>query len=115
MKTGNLSLTNLNIITELGYDELTEQQIAAWRKSWDNNDIIIKAMMKHNKNTVNIFQLNQTYTGENTFTAQYRLKGFTVKNTGEVHTGTWEAYGIPYYIWRHPAAKSVNFFIKIQV
>jgi maltose phosphorylase len=94
----NLSLTNLNIITELGYDELKEQQIAAWRKSWDNNDIIIQGDDEAQQGIrFNIFQLNQTYTGEHEL-LNIGPKGFTGEKYGGSTYWDTEAYCIPYYM-----------------
>jgi len=92
------SLDNLHLILDLGYDELRELQIAAWRKSWDHNDIVIEGDVSAQQGIrFNIFQLNQTYSGEHEL-LNIGPKGFTGEKYGGSTYWDTEAYCLPYYM-----------------
>lgn len=92
------SLSNLSEIWDLGYDELKELQISAWRKSWDQSDIIIDGDVSAQQGIrFNIFQLNQTYSGEHEL-LNIGPKGFTGEKYGGSTYWDTEAYCLPYYM-----------------
>ncbi len=92
------SLENLDEITQLGYDELRDKQVEAWRKSWDQNDIVIEGDDEAQQGIrFNIFQLNQTYTGEHAL-LNIGPKGFTGEKYGGSTYWDTEAYCLPYYL-----------------
>ncbi|MDB5142729.1 MAG: glycoside hydrolase family 65 protein, partial [Mucilaginibacter sp.] len=60
----NLKATLLHI-SEKGFETMLAEQAAAWAKKWQHNDIIIEGDASAQQGIrFNIFQLNQTYTGE---------------------------------------------------
>ncbi|MCO6462247.1 MAG: glycoside hydrolase family 65 protein [Saprospiraceae bacterium] len=92
------ALTTLASITEAGYDEMRDRQIDAWRRSWDHNDIVIDGDVNAQQGIrFNIFQLNQTYTGEHEF-LNIGPKGFTGEKYGGSTYWDTEAYCLPFYM-----------------
>ena len=92
------SLDNLDEIINLGYDELRDLQIAWWRKSWDQADISIEGDVKAQQGIrFNIFQLNQTYSGDHEL-LNIGPKGFTGEKYGGSTYWDTEAYCLPYYM-----------------
>ncbi|MBU3113015.1 glycoside hydrolase family 65 protein [Clostridium lacusfryxellense] len=86
------------IAKEDGYELLLKEQSDAWRKKWKESDIVIEGDVSAQQGIrFNIFQLNQTYTGED-----YRLnigpKGFTGEKYGGSTYWDTEAYCIPFYL-----------------
>jgi maltose phosphorylase len=81
-----------------GYKKLLEQQKEAWQKIWETADIKIEGDLKAQQAIrYNIFQLNQTYTGED---ARLNIgpKGFTGEKYGGSTYWDTEAYCIPFYL-----------------
>ncbi|MBU3184807.1 family 65 glycosyl hydrolase domain-containing protein [Clostridium estertheticum] len=81
-----------------GFEMLLEEQSKAWSEKWRESDIVIKGDVSAQQGIrFNIFQLNQTYTGED-----YRLnigpKGFTGEKYGGGTYWDTEAYCIPFYL-----------------
>ncbi len=92
------SLQNLGVIIDFGYDDMREQQIAWWRKSWDQADINIEGDVSAQQGIrFNIFQLNQTYSGEHEL-LNIGPKGFTGEKYGGSTYWDTEAYCLPYYM-----------------
>ncbi|HMZ24065.1 MAG TPA: glycoside hydrolase family 65 protein, partial [Saprospiraceae bacterium] len=92
------SLENLDEITQLGYDELRDKQVEAWRKSWDQNDIVIEGDDEAQQGIrFNIFQLNQTYTGEHAL-LNIGPKGFTGEKYGGATYWDTEAFAVPLFL-----------------
>jgi len=92
------SLDNLDEIINLGYDDLRDLQIAWWRKSWDQADISIEGDVKAQQGIrFNIFQLNQTYSGDHEL-LNIGPKGFTGEKYGGSTYWDTEAYCLPYYM-----------------
>ena len=81
-----------------GFDILLREQSHAWKEKWKESDIVIEGDASAQQGIrFNIFQLNQTYTGED-----HRLnigpKGFTGEKYGGSTYWDTEAYCIPFYL-----------------
>ena len=101
MNHENTQIAAQNVIAKalsFGYDQLVNNQIAAWAKIWEMSDITIDGDVKAQQGIrFNIFHLNQTYLGKD-----YRLnigpKGFTGEKYGGSTYWDTEAYCIPFYM-----------------
>ncbi|AOW20320.1 glycoside hydrolase family 65 protein [Urechidicola croceus] len=83
---------------DLGFDTLLEMQKKSWAKVWETADIIIEGDVKAQQAIrFNIFQLNQTYSGENS-RLNIGPKGFTGEKYGGSTYWDTEAYCIPFYM-----------------
>ena len=94
----NESKRVIGAATKVGYTKLLEQQKQDWAKIWKTADIEIKGDVKAQQAIrFNIFQLNQTYTGED---ARLNIgpKGFTGEKYGGSTYWDTEAYCIPFYL-----------------
>jgi maltose phosphorylase len=81
-----------------GFDTMLAEQAAAWAEKWKNNDIIIEGDAKAQQGIrFNIFQLNQTYTGEDD-RLNIGPKGFTGEKYGGSTYWDTEAYCVPFYL-----------------
>jgi maltose phosphorylase len=81
-----------------GFEKMLAEQEAAWAKKWAVNDIIIKGDVAAQQGIrFNIFQLNQTYTGEDD-RLNIGPKGFTGEKYGGSTYWDTEAYCIPFYL-----------------
>ncbi len=81
-----------------GFDQLLEEQTKAWEQKWIDSDIEIEGDVSAQQGIrFNIFQLNQTYTGEDT-RLNIGPKGFTGEKYGGVTYWDTEAYCIPFYL-----------------
>jgi maltose phosphorylase len=81
-----------------GYDQLLQEQIAAWAKIWEMSDITIDGDVKAQQGIrFNIFQLNQTYSGKDS-RLNIGPKGFTGEKYGGSTYWDTEAYCIPFYM-----------------
>ncbi|SFW61147.1 glycoside hydrolase family 65 protein [Chitinophaga sancti] len=81
-----------------GFEKLQEEQAAAWAAKWEESDIMITGDAAAQQGIrFNIFQLNQTYTGED---ARLNIgpKGFTGEKYGGSTYWDTEAYCIPFYL-----------------
>ena len=81
-----------------GFDQLLEEQAKAWEEKWTDSDIVIEGDVAAQQGIrFNIFQLNQTYTGED---ARLNIgpKGFTGEKYGGVTYWDTEAYCLPFYL-----------------
>ncbi|GJM60437.1 family 65 glycosyl hydrolase domain-containing protein [Persicobacter diffluens] len=81
-----------------GFDTMMEEQAAAWAKKWEFSDILIEGDVKAQQGIrFNIFNMNQTYTGED---ARLNIgpKGFTGEKYGGVTYWDTEAYCVPFYL-----------------
>jgi len=91
-------LQKLNRIVTAGYDAVRDEHIDAWKKIWDSADIRIEGNDSAQQGIrFNIFQLWQTYTGED---ARMNIgpKGFTGEKYGGSTYWDTEAYCIPFYL-----------------
>lgn len=90
--------TTLKVISEKGFEKMLAEQAAAWGKKWQHNDIIIEGDASAQQGIrFNIFQLNQTYTGEDD-RLNIGPKGFTGEKYGGSTYWDTEAYCVPFYL-----------------
>jgi len=95
VKASKISIENA---VKIGFNALLAQQKQDWAKIWKTADIEIKGDVKAQQAIrFNIFQLNQTYTGED---ARLNIgpKGFTGEKYGGSTYWDTEAYCIPFYL-----------------
>ncbi|MDG1804503.1 glycoside hydrolase family 65 protein [Flavicella sp.] len=84
--------------TAKGFETLLEEQIVYWAKAWETADIVIEGDVKAQQAIrFNIFQLSQTYTGEDS-RLNIGPKGFTGEKYGGSTYWDTEAYCIPFYM-----------------
>ena len=82
----------------VGFDELFAEQQTAWIKKWNNSDIVITGDVAAQQGIrFNIFQLNQTYTGDDE-RLNIGPKGFTGEKYGGSTYWDTEAYCLPFYL-----------------
>ena len=80
------------------FDALYQEQKAVWKEVWKSGDIAIEGDVKAQQAIrFNIFQLNQTYTGEDAG-LNIGPKGFTGEKYGGSTYWDTEAYCIPFYM-----------------
>ena len=88
----------LNEAKTHSFDALYQEQKAAWKQVWKSGDIAIEGDIKAQQAIrFNIFQLNQTYTGEDPG-LNIGPKGFTGEKYGGSTYWDTEAYCIPFYM-----------------
>ena len=88
----------VNAAFEKGYDALKREQAAAWAKKWNESDIIIEGDVSAQQGIrFNIFQMHQTYTGEDE-RLNIGPKGFTGEKYGGSTYWDTEAYCLPFYL-----------------
>ncbi len=101
----------LNEAVNIGFDTLFEEHIAVWENKWAHSDILIEGDTTAQQGIrFNIFQLNQTYTG-NDERLNIGPKGFTGEKYGGSTYWDTEAYLIPFYLSTAPEAVSRNLLI----
>jgi maltose phosphorylase len=94
---------------EKGFDHMLAEQKEAWAKRWEMNDIVIEGdIAAQQAIRFNIFQLNQTYTGEDP-RLNIGPKGFTGEKYGGSTYWDTEAYCLPFYMLTsgHQVAKNL--------
>jgi len=90
--------TTLARVSKKGFDTMLTEQAVAWDEKWKHNDIIIEGDPSAQQAIrFNIFQLNQTYTGEDD-RLNIGPKGFTGEKYGGVTYWDTEAYCVPFYL-----------------
>ncbi|MDF2432983.1 MAG: maltose phosphorylase [Mucilaginibacter sp.] len=88
----------LSRISGKGFDNMLAGQACAWADKWKHNDIIIEGdTAAQQAIRFNIFQLNQTYTGEDD-RLNIGPKGFTGEKYGGSTYWDTEAYCVPFYL-----------------
>jgi len=88
----------LNKAAERGFDTLFEEHAAVWKHKWDECDITIEGDIAAQQGIrFNIFQLTQTYTGEDE-RLNIGPKGFTGEKYGGSTYWDTEAYCLPFYL-----------------
>lgn len=93
-----VSAQKLNEAAAIGFDLLLEKQDKLWSRIWDTADIVINGDIKAQQAIrFNIFQLNQTYSGEDS-RLNIGPKGFTGEKYGGSTYWDTEAYCIPFYM-----------------
>jgi maltose phosphorylase len=81
-----------------GFEQMLTEQAQAWADKWQMNDIRIDGDVAAQQGIrFNIFQLNQTYTGEDE-RLNIGPKGFTGEKYGGVTYWDTEAYCLPFYL-----------------
>lgn len=81
-----------------GFSKLLDEQKAAWKEKWDHADIAIDGDTAAQQGIrYNIFQLNQTYTGQDE-RLNIGPKGFTGEKYGGSTYWDTEAYLLPFYL-----------------
>ncbi|MCB0606601.1 MAG: glycoside hydrolase family 65 protein [Lewinellaceae bacterium] len=81
-----------------GFDQMMADQAAAWQRKWDEADILIEGdVAAQQAIRFNIFQLYQTYTGEDE-RLNIGPKGFTGEKYGGSTYWDTEAYCLPFYM-----------------
>jgi len=85
-------------ITRKGFDKMLYEQKQAWADKWKMNDIVIDGDVAAQQGIrFTIFQLNQTYTGEDE-RLNIGPKGFTGEKYGGSTYWDTEAYCLPFYL-----------------
>ncbi|MEO8795957.1 MAG: glycoside hydrolase family 65 protein [Daejeonella sp.] len=85
-------------ISAKGFVQMMQEQSQAWADKWVESDIVIEGDVSAQQAIrFNIFQLNQTYTGED---ARLNIgpKGFTGEKYGGSTYWDTEAYCVPFYL-----------------
>lgn len=81
-----------------GFEKVLAEQAAAWIAKWEASDIVIEGDVSAQQGIrFNIFQLNQTYTGEDE-RLNIGPKGFTGEKYGGSTYWDTEAYCLPFYL-----------------
>jgi maltose phosphorylase len=82
----------------IGFEELIKKQKNAWAQIWETADIVIDGDVEAQQAIrFNIFQLNQTYSGEDS-RLNIGPKGFTGEKYGGSTYWDTEAFCIPFYM-----------------
>ncbi|WP_238653255.1 glycoside hydrolase family 65 protein [Paenibacillus piscarius] len=103
--------TALQSAQEAGFVALLAEQAAAWGDKWKESDIIIEGDVSAQQAIrFNIFQLNQTYTGEDD-RLNIGPKGFTGEKYGGSTYWDTEAYCVPFYLSTADASIARNLLI----
>lgn len=98
----------LNSAFETGYNELLKEHIEAWAVKWETSDIRIESDVAAQQGIrFNIFQLNQTYTGDDE-RLNVGPKGFTGEKYGGTTYWDTEAYCLPFFLATAPQSVSRN-------
>lgn len=103
--------TVLEKIYEKGFDSLFETHKQVWQTIWTHSDIVIEGDVEAQQGIrFNIFQLNQTYTGDD---ARLNIgpKGFTGEKYGGSTYWDTEAYCVPFYLATAPSEVTRNLLI----
>lgn len=101
----------LNSAREAGFVTLLNEQAAVWGDKWKESDIIIEGDVSAQQAIrFNIFQLNQTYTGEDD-RLNIGPKGFTGEKYGGSTYWDTEAYCVPFYLSTADSSISRNLLI----
>jgi len=93
-----VSARELDKAVAKGFEHLKLEQASAWKEKWLNSDIVIEGDVAAQQGIrFNIYQLNQTYSGED---ARLNIgpKGFTGEKYGGSTYWDTEAYCIPFYL-----------------
>jgi maltose phosphorylase len=110
-KLDGKAIVNLTNITTKGYNKLVNEQAQAWAKKWAVSDIVIEGDVAAQQGIrFNIFQLNQTYTGQDE-RLNIGPKGFTGEKYGGSTYWDTEAYCIPFFLSTANPAVSRNLLV----
>jgi maltose phosphorylase len=88
----------LNRAIDKGFDLLFKEHAESWTKKWETSDIVIEGDAAAQQGIrFNVFQLNQTYTGDDN-RLNIGPKGFTGEKYGGSTYWDTEAYCLPFYM-----------------
>jgi maltose phosphorylase len=88
----------LDKIVKKGFDTLLKEHIEAWVRKWEDSDIVIEGDPAAQQGIrFNIFQLHQTYTGDDP-RLNIGPKGFTGEKYGGSTYWDTEAYCLPFFM-----------------
>lgn len=97
--------------SDKGFDKLFSDQEKAWAKRWETSDIRIEGDVAAQQGIrFNIFQLNQTYLGDDE-RLNIGPKGFTGEKYGGVTYWDTEAYCLPFTLGTAPQRVSKNLLL----
>jgi maltose phosphorylase len=103
--------TVLQSAMEVGFQHLLQEQITAWANKWSESDIVIEGdVAAQQAIRFNIFQLNQTYNGEDD-RLNIGPKGFTGEKYGGSTYWDTEAYCLPFYLSTADASIARNLLV----
>ena len=92
------TFSHLDNAMKAGYSQLKKEHIAEWKEIWKEADIKIEGDVEAQQGIrFNIFQLKQTYTGEDS-RLNIGPKGFTGEKYGGSTYWDTEAYCLPFYM-----------------
>ncbi|HPF50256.1 MAG TPA: family 65 glycosyl hydrolase domain-containing protein [Draconibacterium sp.] len=101
----------IELASGAGYDLLFESHKNYWLKKWETSDIKIEGDVAAQQGIrFNIFQLNQTYTGEDE-RMNIGPKGFTGEKYGGVTYWDTEAYCFPFFLSTAPQKVSRSLLV----
>ncbi|SMF91458.1 maltose phosphorylase [Paenibacillus uliginis N3/975] len=101
----------LNTAVQAGFNALLSEQATAWCDKWKESDIVIEGdVAAQQAIRFNIFQLNQTYSGEDD-RLNIGPKGFTGEKYGGSTYWDTEAYCLPFYLSTADSSISRNLLI----
>lgn len=101
----------LDRVVTKGFDRLLAEQAAAWARKWAESDIHIEGdVAAQQAIRFNIFQLHQTYTGEDD-RLNIGPKGFTGEKYGGSTYWDTEAYCLPFYLATAPQQVARNLLV----
>ncbi|MEI7523795.1 MAG: family 65 glycosyl hydrolase domain-containing protein [Mariniphaga sp.] len=102
------AINHLNAAYHKGFDKLLNEHSQAWLDKWKTSDIIIEGDDAAQQGIrFNIFQLHQTYTGEDE-RLNIGPKGFTGEKYGGSTYWDTEAYCVPFFLATAPVEVSRN-------
>jgi maltose phosphorylase len=107
-KLNESAAQHLNTAFKRGYDRMLQDHSELWHKKWETSDILIKGDVAAQQGIrFNIFQLQQTYTGEDE-RLNIGPKGFTGEKYGGSTYWDTEAYCIPFFLATAPPKVAQN-------
>jgi maltose phosphorylase len=110
-KLQEASEKTLKRASDKGFDKLFADQEKAWTKRWETSDIRIEGDVAAQQGIrFNIFQLNQTYLGDDE-RLNIGPKGFTGEKYGGVTYWDTEAYCLPFTLGTAPRRVSKNLLL----
>ncbi len=93
-----VAVQHVNEAKATGFSTLMQEQINAWETKWQDSDIVIEGdIAAQQAIRFAIFQLNQTYTGDDE-RLNIGPKGFTGEKYGGSTYWDTEAYCLPFYL-----------------
>ncbi len=110
-KLTKTAISHLNAAFLKGFDQLEQEHSQAWLEKWKTSDIIIEGDVAAQQGIrFNIFQLHQTYTGEDE-RLNIGPKGFTGEKYGGSTYWDTEAFCLPFYLATAPIQVARNLLI----